>query len=116
GGQEAHEAIRPTSVSRTTESLRPFLSEEQFKLYDLIWKRAVASQAASAEYLQSTVDVESGRLGLRASGRVLKFPGFQKLYGVDDEDESGESRLPEVAVGAGLAVAAAPVGEAAETV
>src|SRR5262249_58699003 len=109
GGQEAHEAIRPTSVSRTTESLRPFLSEEQFKLYDLIWKRAVASQAASAEYLQTTLDVESGRLGLRASGRVLKFPGFQKLYGVDEDDEAGESRLPEVAAGTPLTLATEPV-------
>ena len=105
GAQEAHEAIRPTSVLRTPEAVRPYLSEEQFKLYDLIWKRAVASQAASAEYLQTTLEVESGRLGLRASGRVLKFPGFQKLYGVDEEDEAGESQLPEVASGTALVVA-----------
>jgi DNA topoisomerase-1 len=95
GAQEAHEAIRPSSVARTPESLRPYLNDEQFRLYDLIWKRAVASQTASAEYEQTTLDVESGRLGLRASGRVLKFPGFQKLYGLDEEDEA-ESRLPEV--------------------
>jgi DNA topoisomerase-1 len=112
GAQEAHEAIRPTSVARTPESLRAYLSDEQFKLYDLIWKRAVASQTASAEYLQTTLDVESGRLGLRANGRVLKFPGFQKLYGVDDEDEAGESRLPEVATGTALAVAREPRAEA----
>jgi len=116
GAQEAHEAIRPSSVARTPESVRAFLSDEQFKLYDLIWKRAVASQAASAEYLQTTLDVESGRLGLRASGRVLKFPGFQKLYGVDEEDDADESRLPEVATGTALAVAREPVGEAGETV
>ncbi len=116
GAQEAHEAVRPTSVARTPESLRPHLSDEQFKLYDLIWKRAVASQTASAEYLQTTIDVESGRLGLRASGRVLRFPGFQKLYGVDDEDEAGESRLPEVATGTALAVAREPLAEAPETV
>jgi DNA topoisomerase-1 len=116
GAQEAHEAIRPTSVARTPESLRPYLSDEQFKLYDLIWKRAVASQTAPAEYLQTTIDVESGRLGLRASGRVLRFPGFQKLYGVDDEDEAGESRLPEVATGTALAVAREPLAEVPETV
>ena len=102
GAQEAHEAIRPSSVARTPEALRPHLTDEQFKLYDLIWKRAVASQASSAEYLQTTLEVESGRLRLRASGRVLKFPGFQKLYGIDEEDESAESQLPEVAAGTAL--------------
>jgi DNA topoisomerase-1 len=104
GAQEAHEAIRPSSVARSPESLRPFLSDEQFKLYDLIWKRAVASQTASAEYLQTTLDVESGRLGLRASGRVLKFAGFQKLYGMDEEDEGADSQLPEVAADTALTV------------
>ena len=103
--QEAHEGIRPTAVDRTPESLRPFLSEEQFRLYDLIWKRAVAAQASSAEYLATSVEIESGRLGLRASGRVLKFAGFQKLYGHDEDDEADESRLPELTVGADLSVA-----------
>ncbi|MBI1797911.1 MAG: type I DNA topoisomerase [Candidatus Eisenbacteria bacterium] len=121
GAQEAHEAIRPSSIERTPESLRPYLTDEQFKLYDLIWKRAVASQTASAEYLQTTLEVESGRLGLRASGRVLKFPGFQRLYGIDEDDEAGESRLPEVAPETALTVAKealraarpAPAGEGA---
>ena len=106
GAQEAHEAIRPTSVARAPEAVRAHLSDEQFRLYDLIWKRAVASQAASAEYLQTTLEVESGRLGLRASGRVLKFAGFQKLYGVDEEDDGADSQLPEVASGTSLTVAA----------
>jgi len=105
GAQEAHEAIRPSSVARSPESLRPFLTDEQFKLYDLIWKRAVASQTASAEYLQTTLEVESGRLGLRASGRVLKFAGFQRLYGMDEDDEGADSQLPEVTSGTALAVA-----------
>ena len=114
GAQEAHEAIRPTSVARTPEAVRPFLTDEQFKLYDLIWKRAVASQASSAEYMQTTLDVESGRLGLRASGRVLKFPGFQKLYGIDEEDEGADSQLPEATEGTALTVAPArpPAAEA----
>ncbi len=107
--QEAHEAIRPSDVARTPDSVRPFLTEEQYKLYDLIWKRAVASQAASAEYLATTVDIEAGRLGLRASGRVLKFPGFQKLYGVDEEDDERDGRLPELAVGEALRLAHAPL-------
>jgi DNA topoisomerase-1 len=86
--------------------VRSFLNDEQFKLYDLIWKRAVASQTSSAEYLATTIEVESGRLGLRATGRVLKFPGFQKLYGIDEEDEERDARLPEVREGEALKVAA----------
>uniref|UniRef100_A0A832MK08 DNA topoisomerase 1 n=1 Tax=Eiseniibacteriota bacterium TaxID=2212470 RepID=A0A832MK08_UNCEI len=105
GAQEAHEAIRPTSVERTPEALRAHLTEEQWKLYDLIWKRAMASQAAPAEYLATTVEIEAGRLGMRASGRVLKFPGFQKLYGMDEEDDAAEARLPELAAGEPLSLA-----------
>ncbi len=105
GAQDAHEAIRPTAVERTPESLRGELSEEQYRLYDLIWKRAVASQAASAEYLATTAEIVSGRLGLRATGRVLKFAGFQKLYGLDEEDEENGSSLPELSAGLDLAVA-----------
>ena len=107
--QDAHEAVRPTDAARTPDSVRAFLDDDQFKLYDLIWKRALASQTASAEYLATTIDVEAGRLGLRASGRVLKFAGFQKLYGIDEEDDSDESRLPELAQGAALHVAAEPL-------
>jgi DNA topoisomerase-1 len=106
--QDAHEAIRPTDVELTPEVVRPHLTDEQWKLYDLIWKRAVASQASPAEYLATTLDIESGRLGLRASGRVLRFAGFQKLYGIDEEDEAGESRLPELAEGTALRVSATP--------
>jgi len=104
GAQEAHEAIRPTSIERTPDSVRSFLSDEQFKLYDLIWKRAVASQTAPAEYLATTIEIEAGRLGLRATGRVLKFPGFQKLYGFDEDDDKAERQLPEVAAGTPLAL------------
>ena len=103
--QDAHEAIRPTDVTRTPAELRPYLNDEQWKLYDLIWKRAVASQAASAEYLATTVSVEAGRLGLRATGRLLKFAGFQKLYGIDEEDDAEESRLPALTEGQSLTVA-----------
>ena len=111
--QDAHEAIRPSAVERTPDSVRPHLSDEQFKLYDLIWKRAVASQASSAEYLATTIDIDSGRLGLRATGRVLKFAGFQKLYGFDEDDDAAESRLPEVAAGEPLVVAKPPQQEEA---
>ncbi len=113
--QDAHEAIRPTSIERTPASMRPFLTEEQFKLYDLIWKRAVSSQATPAEYDATTVDIEAERLGLRATGRVLKFPGWLKVYGRDEEDESGdEARLPALVTGASLAIAREPLGESTD--
>jgi DNA topoisomerase-1 len=114
--QDAHEAVRPTAVERTPERLRPYLTDEQFRLYDLIWKRAVASQAASAEYLATTVDIESGRLGLRATGRVLKFAGFQKLYGLDEDESADDARLPEVGQGETLRIAREPREADAEPV
>ena len=106
GAQEAHEAIRPTSIERTPASVRPFLTEEQFKLYDLIWKRAVAPQATPAEFDQTAVDIEAGRLGLRASGSVLRFPGWLKVYGRDEDDEAEEGGLPDLQQGWALTVAA----------
>jgi DNA topoisomerase I len=114
GAQEAHEAIRPTSIERTPASVRPFLSDEQFKLYDLIWKRAVASQATPAEFDQTSVDIEAGRLGLRASGSVLRFPGWLKVYGRDEDDEAEEGRLPELQEGWALEVAGEALVEPAE--
>src|SRR6185437_4898651 len=93
--QEAHEAIRPTDVSRTPESVARDLSPEQRRLYDLIWKRAVASQMQSAEMDQVTVDVDDGRgTRLRATGSILAFDGFLKLYREgQDEDEEDENRM-----------------------
>ncbi len=114
GAQEAHEAIRPTAIERTPQSLRAFLTEEQFKLYDLIWKRAVASQSTPAEFDQTAVDIEAGRLGLRASGSVLRFPGWLKVYGRDEDEEAEEGRLPELQQGWPLTVAREPLVEPAE--
>lgn len=100
--QEAHEAIRPTSFSRAPEDL--YLDEDQARLYELIWKRAVASQMESARFERTTIDIESSdkSLALRATGSVLLFDGFLTLYqeGRDDEDEEGENRLPKVEAGA----------------
>ncbi len=95
GAQEAHEAIRPTSVKRTPESIKSFLSPEQYKLYTLIWQRFVASQMEAA--IMDTVSVEvEGKGGqnpylLRASGSTMKFPGFLVVYEeAKDEDQKGE--------------------------
>ncbi|MDB5415858.1 MAG: topoisomerase [Rubritepida sp.] len=86
--QEAHEAIRPTDVSRTPESVARYLSDQQRKLYELIWKRAVASQMQSAELDQTTVELvePSGKTRLRATGSVIAFDGFLKLYREDQDD------------------------------
>lgn len=89
--QDAHEAIRPTDISRTPESLLRFLSKDQLKLYTLIWNRAVASQMADAVYDSTTLTIGAGDYQLRASGFVLKFPGWQKVLGASAEDEKEKS-------------------------
>src|SRR6266508_3989476 len=99
--QEAHEAIRPTSVARTPESLGGHLDPAQRRLYELVWKRAVASQMAPAVYDQTSVDIQAGDLTFRASGSVLRFDGFVRVYleGRDDDVEEEAGTLPELAVG-----------------
>ncbi|PZC41723.1 MAG: DNA topoisomerase-1 [Chloroflexi bacterium] len=102
GAQEAHEAIRPTSVLRTPEALRDQLDRDQYRLYDLIWKRLVASQMAEALYDRTTVEFDSKSVSsskvytFRATGSVLKFDGFRILYteAKDDETEEEEKGLP----------------------
>ncbi len=91
--QEAHEAIRPTDVSRTPDSVARYLSAEQRRLYELVWKRAVASQMQSAELDQVSVEVTDGKgLRLRATGSIVAFDGFLKLYREDRDDaETGEA-------------------------
>ena len=105
--QEAHEAIRPTSVHRDPESLRPYLSDDQLKLYTLIWQRTLACQMADARYEVRSVDISahppSGEpFLLRASSSVLLFPGYHQLYieGSDEEEEQdGTGAIPELAPG-----------------
>src|SRR5579863_2283574 len=90
--QDAHEAIRPTDAARTPEDVKPFLSEDMFKLYQLIWQRFVASQMVPAVFDQTTVDVATGDYTFRASGSVQKFDGYLAVYQVSaDDDEEGEA-------------------------
>ena len=105
--QEAHECIRPTRMDRAPDDLR--LEPDQKRLYDLIWKRAVASQMAAARFRRTTVDIAdaTGQTGLRATGQVVTFDGFLKVYeeGRDDSvvtDDDHDRRLPEIAEGAQL--------------
>ena len=96
--QEAHEAIRPTSIQRTPEEMKPYLSSDQFKLYQMIWRRALASQMASAEMDTTGVDIAVGPGRFRARGQVILFPGFLSVYEEEGDDVQGvqddESRLP----------------------
>ena len=90
--QEAHEAIRPTSVNRKPETLRKKLSDDEYKLYDLIWKRTLASTMESAVLDQVSVDIGDPSIGIecRANGSVIAFDGFLKLYR-EDRDDDGDS-------------------------
>src|SRR6476661_6936898 len=104
--QEAHEAVRPTSASRTPAEVAKYVDRDQARLYELIWNRAVASQMESAELERTTVDIVakagSRNIELRASGQVVKFDGFLTLYqeGQDEASDDDESRrLPAMSEG-----------------
>jgi len=104
--QEAHEAIRPTDVTRTPESVRRYLEDDMFKLYQMIWQRFVASQMVPAVFDQTTIDVNANDYTFRANGSVLKFEGYLAAYQVvkeeeekEDEGDSSDRRLPQVREG-----------------
>src|SRR5207249_4773863 len=106
GAQDAHEAIRPTSVERAPESVRQHLGPDEYKLYKLIWQRFVASQMNPAIFDQTTIDIAAGDYLFRATGSVEKFNGFRAVYeeGKDEraemeQDEELKHRLPAVAEG-----------------
>ncbi|MEQ1599065.1 MAG: type I DNA topoisomerase [Methylotenera sp.] len=101
--QEAHEAIRPTDISRSPTAMRKYLNDEQFKLYEMIWKRSLACQMSPAKFDAVSVDLAVGSEAnlFRATGQTLVFPGFIAVYmeGRDDEEEEGESKLPHLETG-----------------
>ena len=97
--QEAHEAVRPTSITRTPDSVRPFLTADQAKLYEMIWKRTLACQIGPAKFDTVSLDISVGSAEnlFRATGQTLTFPGFIAVYleGEDEvEEEEGETKLP----------------------
>jgi DNA topoisomerase-1 len=107
GAQDAHEAIRPTAVGNTPEEVGRYLSKEELALYTLIWNRFVASQMMPAVFDQTTVDITAADTLFRATGQILKFDGFIRLYteGRDDErrngdeDDESERQLPPLSEG-----------------
>lgn len=96
--QEAHEAIRPTSIYRTPEAMKPYLSQDQYKLYDMIWKRTVSCQMSPAIFDATTVDIQLESAIFRATGQVLIFPSFLSIYqdtkDTTEEEDSDNANLP----------------------
>ncbi len=104
--QEAHEAIRPTSVLREPDAMKQFLENDQYKLYKLIWNRLVASQMSPAVIDQTSADIKAGDYAFRATGSVVKFKGFMAVYLEDksedqapSEEDNGEAVLPPLVEG-----------------
>jgi len=108
GAQDAHEAIRPTSVLLTPDKVKNYLGRDEFRLYDLIWKRFVASQMTSALFDQTEIVIKAGSTDFKAIGTIMKFDGFLKIYqeGKDDSNkaEDGQDVLPRVVDGEKLLV------------
>ncbi len=100
--QEAHEAVRPTSVARTPEAVKTFLTHDQARLYELIWKRTVACQMTPAQFDTVAADITVGEGTFRATGQTLAFAGFLAVYQDDEEEE--ESKLPALQEGETLPV------------
>ena len=93
GAQEAHESIHPTDVRRTPQNMKPFLTADQYKLYELIWLRFVASQMADAVFNTVTIDIaakDEKTCLLRANGRTVKFPGYLSIYKDNEEEDNNE--------------------------
>jgi len=107
GAQEAHEAIRPSSFARTPDAVRSALKPDEFRLYELIWKRALASQMAPARFDQVSVDIGAGRYTLHAGAAKRIFDGYQAVYveGRDDEEDERMSVLPDLVAGEPLDLA-----------
>ena len=103
--QDAHEAIRPTFANKIPDSIKEFLSDEEYKLYKLIWQRFLASQMNPIIYDQTTLEIEAGKGTFRATGSIIKFPGFSAVYleGKEEEEEAKEKdemrKLPDVSEG-----------------
>jgi DNA topoisomerase-1 len=94
--QDAHEAIRPTALEYPPEKVKPFLEKDMFRLYELIWNRFIACQMVPAVFDQTTADITAGRATFRATGQILKFPGYLAVYGQEAEqpqEEAGAEKM-----------------------
>ncbi len=102
--QEAHEAIRPTDISRTPKDVKKYINSDQFKLYDLIWSRALSSQMNPAEFYRNSIVISSQdeKINFKANGSIVKFDGFLKVYEVPETDDDAKNILPECRIGDGV--------------
>src|SRR5437868_2559450 len=94
--QDAHEAIRPTALEYPPERVKPYLEKDMFRLYELIWNRFIACQMVPAVFDQTTADIQAGRATFRATGQILKFPGYLAVYGQEAEappEEAGAEKM-----------------------
>ena len=107
GAQEAHEAVRPTSAAQSPKMMKAALDADQHRLYELIWQRTMASQMAEAIYDATSVDIESNGVTFRATGQIIKFDGFMRIYleRGDDDPEEAEGILPDLTEGQTLQLA-----------
>ncbi len=99
--QEAHEAIRPTDIKRKPDDIKKYINADQYKLYDLIWSRALSSQMNPAEFDRNTILISSKdkNINFRATGSIVKFEGFLKVYKIQETDDDAKNILPEVKIG-----------------
>jgi len=99
--QEAHEAIRPTEIIRKPSDIKKYVNADQFKLYDLIWSRALSSQMNPAEFYRNSITIssENEKINFRANGSIIKFDGFLKVYEASEADEDAKNILPECKIG-----------------
>ena len=102
--QEAHEAIRPTNILRKPSDVKKYVNADQFKLYDLIWSRALSSQMNPAEFYRNSIIIstEDEKINFKANGSIVKFDGFLKVYEVPETDDDAKNILPECNIGDGV--------------
>ena len=98
--QEAHEAIRPTNIKRKPSNIKKYINSDQYKLYELIWTRALSSQMNPAEFNRNTIIISSddNNINFRASGSIIKFEGFLKVYQIQETDDDNKNILPNVKI------------------
>lgn len=99
--QDAHEAIRPTDIFLTPDGAKPYLTPDQYRLYKLIWERFIASQMADAVFERTTIDIKVKNITFRATGKIINFPGFLRLYNesTDEQEQEDQQLLPDVKEG-----------------